>query len=260
MGANNSAGKAKMAHPDQDGLERLEKQHIRAYFDNSRAGVFVEVGANEPVSIYSQSWHLEKELGWHGLLIEPNPELAAKARLSRPLSTVCECACTSPDKVGDLELYIPLADSGEVTGHASLEINADDHHYQHHRLVGVRAVTLTDLLDRHGLNGIDLLSIDVEGTELDVLAGLDWRRYRPRLILLEDKHVFLNKHRYLRSQGYALVKRMNGNCWYVPAGAPRPLQSLKEKIRLLKRLYLSLWGRKLRYAVQHRTLKPFRQL
>lgn len=44
----------------------------------------------------------------------------------------------------------------------------------------VKAQTLTNILDKHCLNQtIDFISIDVEGTELDVLEGLDFDRYSP---------------------------------------------------------------------------------
>jgi hypothetical protein len=47
---------------------------------------------------------------------------------------------------------------------------------------------LSDVLDEHAKDRtIDFLKIDVEGTELSVLRGLDLRRHRPKIILLESK-------------------------------------------------------------------------
>ncbi len=244
----------------QEVLEKREKSEIRKYFDDKPSGVFVEVGAYEPLSVCSQSWHLEDRLKWRGLLVEPNPVLAGKARSARPGSTVCECACTSPDKKGEARLFIPLSDGKEISGHASMEVNADDFNYNKHKTVDVKAVTLTSLLDENNVTDVDLLSVDVEGTELDVLRGLDFDRFKPRLILLEDKHVYLQKHRFLKKLGYRLVKRTGLNCWYIPKGAKRPNQPFREKARLLKRLYLSIWLKKIMYAITHRTWKPFRVL
>ena len=110
------------------------------------------------------------------------------------------------------------------------------------------------------IHEIDLLSIDVEGAELGVLMGLNIGYYAPKLILLEDKHLYLVKHRYLKKQGYKLVKRTRQNCWYIPEDAERPIQSYFEKIRLFKRMYLSIWRKKLVFSVRHKTLKPFVQL
>jgi hypothetical protein len=44
---------------------------------------------------------------------------------------------------------------------------------------------LSALIDEAGLQAIDFLKIDVEGAEADVLAGLDFTRHRPRVILIE---------------------------------------------------------------------------
>jgi FkbM family methyltransferase len=245
---------------DKEALEQEEKGLIRAYFDGRKNGIFVEVGAHEPVGLSSQSWHLEKKLNWSGLLIEPNPELAKKARLTRPGSTVFEVACTSPKKSGHLTLYIPVKDGSPITSHASVGKNIDDHHYREHVEIRVKARTLDDLLDASHINRIDLLSIDVEGAEMDVLLGLSLDKYRPRLILLEDKHVYLTKHFYLKRKGYVLVKRTKQNCWYVPRGERRPSQTMEQKLRLLKRMYVSIWWKKVRVAFRSRRLAPLLKL
>ena len=244
----------------QEIIEDNEKEEVREYFLNKQNGTFIDVGGNEPVSKYSQSWHLESILKWTGLIVEPNPSLAEKAKEMRPASIVCDCACTSPEKAGETELFVPLVDGAELTGHASLEINVDDHNYKQHKTVKVKSTTLSALLQKHNIEKIDFLSIDVEGMEMDVLLGLDFDKYRPSLILMEDKHLYLNKHLFLKKKGYILMKRANENCWYIPRGSRKIDQPLKSKLKLLKRLYLSIWLKKIKYAFRHKTLKPFKTL
>jgi hypothetical protein len=92
---------------------------------------------------------------------------------------------------------------------------------------------------------IDLLSVDVEGHELDVLRGLDFARWRPRLILLEDHVTSTSKHNFLRRNGYALMRRTGLNGWYVPReDAPR--LGLRGRLEILRKYYLALPFRKLR--------------
>ena len=245
---------------DKKILEKQEKEKIREYFNFKGEGVFVEVGANEPVSIGSQSWHLEKHLNWSGLLIEPNPELAEQARKTRPQSVVCQSACTSPEKSGEMILYIPIHDGQAVSGHAAVGKNVDDFTYRDHVEIKVHAKTLNDLLEENNICHIDFLSVDVEGTEMDVLLGIDLKKYRPKLILLEDKHVYLTKHRYITKQDYVLVKKTKQNFWYIPKGQKRPDQTLLEKLRIFKRLYISIWWKKIRLAVRSKTLAPLLRL
>ena len=74
---------------------------------------------------------------------------------------------------------------------------------------GAKAISLSELLDREGIDRpIDLLSLDVEGFELNVLKGLDFSRHSPRWILIEiwDQDAV---HRFLRDQGYAQIAQLS---------------------------------------------------
>jgi hypothetical protein len=57
------------------------------------------------------------------------------------------------------------------------------------REVRVPARTLTSILEEVRPGRIDLLSLDVEGYEVEVLRGLDLARFRPRYILVETRSV-----------------------------------------------------------------------
>lgn len=248
---------------DQNKIERneaREKALIRQYFGNAIRGFFVEVGANEPASIYSQTWHLE-QLGWSGILIEPNRALSDWLAKERPGSKVYNVACSSPGKVGSAELKIPYLADGKIdTGKAALEVEIDHAGFPAYRIETVKVVTLDSILDENKVGRIDLLSIDVEGTELDVLRGFDLERYRPRLILLEDKLVYLSKHRWLKSKGYRLVKRTVQNNWYIPENEPFGMSSGKEKLVMFKKLYLGLLPRKIKESLKMGNLKPLSEL
>src|SRR6202165_4437010 len=74
-----------------------ETRLVREFFSARGKGFFVEVGANDPET-WSQSLHLE-ELGWHGILIEPQPNLAQNLRSDRS-ATVYDVACSSPKNSG----------------------------------------------------------------------------------------------------------------------------------------------------------------
>ncbi len=63
-----------------------EQRLVQLFFGELREGYFVEVGANEPKRS-SQTWHLEQR-GWHGVLVEPIPELCEDLRKNRPSSIV----------------------------------------------------------------------------------------------------------------------------------------------------------------------------
>jgi len=82
---------------------------------------------------------------------------------------------------------------------------------------------LTEILDANlaGSN-IDLLTIDVEGHDMQVLRGLDFAKYRPKIIIIE-MHEFReiessDIYRHLTSIGYELKYFAILNAYFVDAG------------------------------------------
>jgi FkbM family methyltransferase len=69
-------------------------------------------------------------------------------------------------------------------------------------------ITLTDLLDRLQIPRIDFLSVDVEGAEPQVLAGLDVTRFRPSLVCIEA-HADVRQRvlDYFAGRSYVVVGR-----------------------------------------------------
>jgi FkbM family methyltransferase len=213
-------------------LEAREPELVGEYLGRDALGFFVEVGANDP-RLHSQTWHLEQR-AWRGVLVEPLPDRAAALRRERPNSCVIEAACSSPDQVGEASFHV-----GEWGQHSSLRRGVDDPNVRYPRSVTVHVLTLDAILEQTGTTAVDFVSMDTEGTELDALRGFDLERWKPRLLLIEDKVHSLEKHRYLTRHGYRLVKRTGFNNWYIPAGAPRPRTTLRERWNLVRKMHLA---------------------
>ena len=95
------------------------------------------------------------------------------------------------------------------------------------------------------------MSIDVEGAQLDVLAGFDLARHRPRLLLIEDHLLALTTHRHLTERGYRLVKRTAFNNWYVPRDQPFHLTTAGERFALRRKLWRTP-VRRIRHRIRRR--------
>lgn len=226
-----------------------EKRNIQKFFNHRKGGFFIEVGANDPCNESSQTYHLEKGLQWQGILIEPLAELFEGMETQRPLSKTHAVACTSPDKCGTVVMRIPVGGQGEQLGHAALAEHDTQSggRYSERR---VEAVTLDSILQQHGVEKVDFISIDVEGGELDVLRGFNLKRYRPGLILIEDHLLHLRNHRHLRKNGYKLIDRTGHNNWYVPCEDKGRRARFPMRLKLFKKMYLSIWIRKFKSTLQ----------
>jgi len=225
--------------------ETEEKQLVLKFFGPQRGGIFVEVGANDPVA-GSQTWLLEQN-GWRGVLVEPQSSHYEKLCALRKNSQVFRVACSAPGQEGEMDLL--LADEN---GSSTLRRQRDTHGTRFVGAERVQVTTLDRVLQSAGLTRMDFLSLDVEGHEIEVLRGLDFEKFRPALILIEDGARDLNRHRFLRARGYKLVKRTCLNNWYVPRDCDFRMRSLAERFELFRKMFLGLPFRKLRLYLRRR--------
>jgi FkbM family methyltransferase len=211
------------------------------FFAQAPPGYFVDVGANDPQT-WSQSFHLER-LGWTGVLVEPQPDLAAKLRAARR-AKVYAVACSSPANAGKT-MALHLAGI-----YSSLDPALSIATVSPQGAVEVPIMTLDAVLaDAGAPQPIDFLSVDVEGHEIEVLSGFHLARWRPRLILIEDLVLDLTLHHYLVARGYAWMRRTGWNPWYVPADAAAPL-SLTGRVQFIRKYYFGVPFRRLREALR----------
>ena len=175
------------------GLNGLDLKIIEKI--GSAPGYFIEAGANDGVN-QSNTKLLEERYGWTGLLIEPVPEKYAACVRNRPGSAVEWCALVPPALDGQT-VRLTYANLMTVTTSAGVSeylkkrqvelgrrfLTGTDVTFDFH----APAFTLTRLLQRHRAGEIDLLSLDVEGLELDVLSGLDLALFCPRHIVIEAR-------------------------------------------------------------------------
>jgi FkbM family methyltransferase len=219
--------------------EQLETELKEEFLGKAGTGFFVEVGANDPQR-GSQTWHLE-QLGWNGVLVEPQADLAEKLRQQRR-AKVYAVACSSPDNAGKT-LALSLAGP-----RSSLNPGLVDPAECRDQTAAVPAMTLDAILEDAGApKPVDFVSIDVENHEAEVLSGFDLKTWRPRLILIEDHALDLRVHRHLTARGYKWVRRTGLNGWYVPRDTPLGVSALGA-LQFYRKYYLSAPFRSLRQA------------
>ena len=200
------------------GLDNLDKNLIEII--GKEHGFFVELGANDGIS-YSNTKHLEMFLGWHGVLVEPYPANFKKLAKTRSGQTHSfKAACVSFDfPRSQMELTysnlmtIAMEGSSDIKDR-KLHAESGRRWLKRHEKINpfvAPARTLSSILDEaNAPNKIDLLSLDVEGGELEVLNGVDHKKYRFKWILVEsrDEQRIL---KYLVHLGYKLHSKMTGN-------------------------------------------------
>jgi FkbM family methyltransferase len=213
------------------------------YFGARHDGFFVEVGANHPTKC-SQTWLFEQR-GWKGILVEPIARNCELLRQQRPGSRVFQCALGTPEQRGRAQLNVAAGNDG-LSG-----LNLNDGVVLD-RMEEVEVRTLDEVLAEAGNLKIDLMSIDVEGFELQVLRGFDLARHRPAMLLIEDHLEHLLVHRHLARNGYRVVKRTGENNWYVQKRQPFHMTTRMERLKLFRKMFLGLPFRKIRLSLRRR--------
>jgi FkbM family methyltransferase len=184
-----SQTKRRLAGQRYFGLNGLDAA-LEKYLDFD-GGFFIEAGANDGAT-QSNTLHFERFRGWRGLLVEPIPDLARRCRMIRRHSIVENVALGSFEQRGtsvDMTYVnlMSIADGAlptEDDQKKHVQGGSTAQRLEPYRLT-VPCVPLSDLLDKHGVTRVDLLSLDVEGYEPNALSGLDFGRHRPRFILIE---------------------------------------------------------------------------
>lgn len=146
-----------------------------------RQGSYIDVGACTPVDD-SNTYALYKR-GWRGVAIEPLP-FSSSWQEARP-EDVLLCAAAGRAQ-GQLTLHVYNEAMQISTGSPEIVRHWQQKDRQASRTVNVPLLTLNQIIAEHlPSKPLHLLSIDVEGMELDVLEGLDLSTHRPWVIILE---------------------------------------------------------------------------
>lgn len=206
---------------------RSKSQYLQdmwvAYELNSRRnGFFIEFGGADGIK-GSNSYMLETEFDWRGIVAEPARVWHPTIRNNRNCFIDNRCVWVESGK--RITFNQPA-----IAAHSTIDTFSDSDNHADTRKDGLRyeveTVSLTDLLDhwRAPLR-IDYLSIDTEGSELDILKAFDFDKYEIRLITIEHNHTEKRDeiYRFLASKGYVrkFEKLSNVDDWYVKS-YPKP--------------------------------------
>lgn len=184
-----------------------EELIIRDFFQDRRDGFFLDVGCSYPVR-GSNTYYLEKHLGWTGIGVDALADYESQWKKERPNSLFLAYLVT--DRSGNRETFFKSPGLGLSSTNQELASG---------KLFGARldtqelqidTITLNDLLDREAVTKIELLSMDIEGHEPKALAGFDIERFQPELVVIERSVTPARNRlirRYFERHGYQLIER-----------------------------------------------------
>ena len=179
-------------------------------------GFFVEFGSCDGFYL-SNTFILEKYFNWSGILSEPCKSWHQELRKNR--KSIIDFRCVGRESA-DYITFFEDADpalSGMYIGSDDASSTLKKHNKTSYDVV---TVSLNDLLnENHAPSQIDFLSIDTEGSELEILSSFDFFKFKVKIICVEHNYSsnrdkikdLMNRHGYKRK--YKRLSRFDD--WYV---------------------------------------------
>jgi FkbM family methyltransferase len=202
----------------------LQEKMMRALSGN-RSVFFVQVGANDGVKADPIHDLIAGNKNWNGIFIEPIGSIFQRLKHNYANSDrfIFENVAISAKK--ETRAFYYLSEKAGLEASLNLPFyfdqlgSFDKNHLLKHfdgRIEPfiieeeMECVPLQEVLDRNQVATVDLLHIDVEGFDYQVLAQVDFARYKPLAILYEHKHLLaeeLVKAEFLlEASGYRLFR------------------------------------------------------
>jgi FkbM family methyltransferase len=202
---------AKKKLPGYRGQMRQDAYMNEEFAKNTRNGIFVDVGAFDG-AIMSNSYFFETQLDWAGICIEAHPAHFAKLKQNRNCTCVHGAAF---DKKTKIRLRVSTVNK--------MLSGIDGAHNTEHRMRGkisfldIDTVVLKDLFVEHGIKTVDYLSVDTEGSELEVLKGIDFTKTHVNVINFEhnfDKPHYEKIKTFLVNRGFRLDRFLGHDVFF----------------------------------------------
>lgn len=144
---------------------------------------YLDVGAHHPT--HFSNTYLFYKRGYQGVLVEPDPELAASIRHVRPRDTCIE-AGVGLHSVVNAQFFVMSTRTLNTFSEEEAKRYEAMGTQRIEKILPVPMVTLDEVLaDQFQGREPTLVSIDVEGLDFDVLSTLDLEKHRPPIICVE---------------------------------------------------------------------------
>lgn len=181
--------------------------------DKKEPGFFLEIGADDGVR-FSNCKFFEETLNWDGIAIEARKEAYDKLITNRK----CNCIHAVLSDVEEDTNFLDI--KGYGLGLSGLVNKYDPRHVSRineeiknknnkgHKIINVKTEKLNTILDKYNIKNIDFLSIDTEGSELDILKTLDFNNYSIDVITIEDNYNDKKLMDFFISRNYSFIKQI----------------------------------------------------
>lgn len=210
----------KYRHLYGGGAPRPQPSDFAAYFFNGKKdGFFLDIGANDGIT-WNNTLTFELNFNWDGICIEPHPKAFEKLLKNRKCKSL---NCAISDKSGEFDFLFIDGDAEMLSG---LVDKFDSRHVERVNdevkknndktiVSKVQCNTLSEILDQYGKSKVDYLSIDTEGSEMQIVNCIDFSKIDITLISMEVNYELDPVNDFMKSKKYKFLQKICGDAFYL---------------------------------------------
>ena len=200
-----------MTFYSQDNQDSYLENNI---FKGLKNGVFIDVGANDGISI-NNTLYFEETNNWTGINIEPIKEVYDKLIINRSKCININCAVSNYNGTAEF-----ICNSGYTEMISGLKNEFDERHMNRlnnelkyfggsSEIIIVDTKRLETICDTHNINHINYLSIDVEGAEFEVIKSINFNKVFIDVIGFENNYDNKSEPiiKYLEENDYFIINK-----------------------------------------------------
>jgi hypothetical protein len=152
-----------------------------------KAPSYLDIGAADPIRI--NNTYLFYQMGWRGVLVEPNPACCRRLGSQRPRDTVLNAGIGISDRK-QADYYMISGKGGEDLNTFSKDM-AESYpaktrgRHKIEKVIPMPLLPINQVFLEHFSDGLGFMSIDTEGLDMKILETLDFGRFRPSVVCVE---------------------------------------------------------------------------
>ena len=167
------------------------------------SGSYVDIGAGTP--IWGSNTYFFYKKGWRGVTVDPIGFNISLHKIVRPRDQKYRSLVSSESSQIEFYELIPWELS---TTDVNMVLSRIKNGAIIFRKENISSIQLSQIYDANPPKRPAILSIDVEGAEMEVLLSNNWERYKPDLICVEELSNPLDESKirgFLKTHNYSLM-------------------------------------------------------
>ncbi len=174
--------------------------------------IYLDIGCNHPIN--GNNTYLLYQQGYNGVLIEPIPSICNIIRKERPNDVVLTIGVGENKDVKKLYEFNANVLSTFCKKDADEIVKNSNGKYYITKEYEVELLNINQIIQKYFVSCPNIISIDVEGLNLEIIKVFDFKSYRPEIFIIETLNFTIDANETRIDEIFSIMK-LNGYMLYI---------------------------------------------